>query len=318
MVRVLRFQLGVVYFFAGLAKVNADWLLRAQPLKLWLATQGDIPLFGPLLVSAPAPYLFSWAGAVFDLTVVFFLLWRRTRIAAYVAVVVFHVATAVLFPIGLFPWIMIGLTTIFFEPDWPRRVARLCGLAVGRAKPLYDGNENSLAGAPAWRPLIATALGMYVVLQLAVPLRFLAGPGEVGWTESGFRFAWRVMLIEKYGSAAFEIRDIETGERRVVDPAAYLTPLQVRMMSTQPDMILQFAHWLAAREQVEGRQVEVRARVEVSWNGRPHRPLIDPHVDLAAVEPGAPVDTWILPARASLSLRPASLCYGTGSSPQEG
>jgi hypothetical protein len=33
---LLRFQVGVVYAFAGLAKLHGDWLLRGLPLGLWL------------------------------------------------------------------------------------------------------------------------------------------------------------------------------------------------------------------------------------------------------------------------------------------
>ena len=69
-------------------------------------------------------YAFSWFGAAYDLAIVFFLLSRRTRLAAYATVIVFHVMTAVLFPIGMFPWIMIVATLVFFPPDWPRRLDR--------------------------------------------------------------------------------------------------------------------------------------------------------------------------------------------------
>ena len=39
----------MVYVFAGLAKLNADWLLDAQPLRIWLAARSDLPIVGPLL-----------------------------------------------------------------------------------------------------------------------------------------------------------------------------------------------------------------------------------------------------------------------------
>ena len=117
----LRAQLAVVYVFAGLAKLNTDWLLHGQPMRIWLAARTDRPLIGAWLDEPIVAVAFSWAGAAFDLTIVGWLLWRRSRPWAYVAVVVFHAATAALFQIGLFPWVMIALTPIFFAPDWPRR-----------------------------------------------------------------------------------------------------------------------------------------------------------------------------------------------------
>jgi len=104
------------------------------------------------------------------------------------------------------------------------------------------------------------------------------------------------MLIEKYGEVRFQVKDPKTGGAREIDPAAYLTPQQERMMSTQPDMILWFAHWLAQRWRADGAEaVEVHAISQVSLNGRPSQPLVDPAVDLASVGSGRLCANWILP-----------------------
>ncbi len=137
----LRLQVGVVYFFAGIAKLNRDWLVRAEPLHTWLAARTDRPLIGPLLEETFVAFGFSWVGAAFDLTIVGWLLWRRSRLVAYMVLVVFHVATAALFQIGMFPWIMIALTPIFFAPTWPRRWVRALIGQVRRRR----------AGQKAWR-----------------------------------------------------------------------------------------------------------------------------------------------------------------------
>ena len=117
---ILRFQIGVVYVFAGLAKFNADWLFRAEPLRIWLAARSDLPLIGHWLEQAWVAYAASWFGAIFDTTIIFFLLQKRTRRPAYALLIFFHVATWFLFNIGMFPWIMIVCATVFFPPDCPR------------------------------------------------------------------------------------------------------------------------------------------------------------------------------------------------------
>src|SRR5690606_15447905 len=38
----------LVYLYAGLAKVNSDWLLHAQPLRIWLPAKNDLPIIGPI------------------------------------------------------------------------------------------------------------------------------------------------------------------------------------------------------------------------------------------------------------------------------
>ncbi len=118
---VLRAQVGMVYFFAGLAKLNPDWLLHGQPLKIWLASRSDFPGLCFLFFFAATDLVMSWVGMLFDLTVPFLLLWRRTRGAAYIFLVVFHLLTYRLFNIGVFPWVMIFSALIFFPPDWPPR-----------------------------------------------------------------------------------------------------------------------------------------------------------------------------------------------------
>ena len=59
-----------------------------------------------------------------DLLVVPLLLWRRTRLFAFAAAIVFNLINAVIFDIGIFPWLMLGALLIFFPPDLMRRFAR--------------------------------------------------------------------------------------------------------------------------------------------------------------------------------------------------
>ncbi len=64
------------------------------------------------------------ASAVFDLSMLFLLLNKKTRAPAFLVAIGFHFMNARLFEIGIFPWLMIAATTIFFEPDWPRHLGR--------------------------------------------------------------------------------------------------------------------------------------------------------------------------------------------------
>ena len=242
---ILRAQIGLVYLFAGIAKLNPDWLLNAEPLRIWLFNNADIPIFGPFLREAWAPYAMSWAGACFDLTIVGWLLWKRTRPYAYAVLVTFHVMTALFFPsIGMFPWIMIGATLIFFDPDWPRRLLRRFKRPSSPkpksvASPVLPAKASSLS----WPVRAALILGaIFLVIQILVPLRHLAYPGNVGWTEEGYLFSWRVLVTEKTGLVKFRVSSTEFGTERLVYPEEYLTPLQVERMAYQPDMILATAH----------------------------------------------------------------------------
>ena len=286
---LLRFQFGLVYVFGGLAKIGADWLLFGEPLRIWLAANAELPVLGRLFGEPWVAVAMSWCGMLFDLSIVPLLSWRRTRAFAYALVVVFHALTGALFHIGLFPWIMSAAATLFFDPAWPRRLLERLG---AKAAP---PTRRPPAGATLSRASFAL-LGAYALVQVLVPLRHFAYPGNTLWTEEGFRFAWRVMLIEKSGELDLTVVDRE-GRRVHVAPHAYLTPFQERMAETQPDMILELAHVVARDfEQKTGGPVRVYADAQVSFNGRRRAPMIDPTVDLARERDGLAPKTWILPA----------------------
>ena len=277
---LVRAQLGLVYLFAAIAKLNVDWLVHAQPLRLWLQVHADVPVIGPWLATPTLAHAFAIAGTVFDLLVFPALCWSRTRRWAWAALVVFHLATAALFPLGIFPWLMIAMSTIFFAPHWPRRLLRLAA-------------RRELAPLPLPRMRTAIAIGLWLGVQIALPLRSLAYPGDVGWHGQGDRLAWRVMIVEKTGWLEYRVVDDASGRSWRVDPAEELGRRQVAMLATQPDLILGYAHRIADRA---GRDVHVFADAFVAYDGRPSARLVDPTVDLAAVEDGLGTYDWVLPA----------------------
>jgi hypothetical protein len=130
-----------------------------------------------------------------------------------------------------------------------------------------------------------------------MPFRHLLYPGDVSWTEEGFRYSWSVMLVEKNGAVDLSVTDPATGRVHAVSPREYLTPIQAKMMATQPDMILTFAHLVGRDFERRGIQnPEVRADVFVSWNGRAAARLVDPTVDLHRERESLAPKTWLLPA----------------------
>lgn len=285
----LRAQLAVVYLFAGLAKLNGDWLFRAQPMRLWLADRTHLPVVGPLLDEPLLAFVASWAGAFFDLTIVGWLLWRRSRPWAYLAVVGFHLMTGALFQIGVFPWVMIVGTLVFFSPDWPARLQ-----SVGRLRSQRPHTQDSAPKARMARPVVGV-LVILAVVQLVLPLRHYAYPGNVRWTEEGYYWSWRVMVTEKAGHAEYRITDPATGYTWQAHPRLVLTDWQAEQADVRPDLVHATAHLLARHYREQGRgDVEVRSEVWVSMNGRPPRLLVDPSVDLAAQPRTLAPSKWIL------------------------
>lgn len=292
-IRLLQLQMAVVYIFAGLAKINTAWLLQAEPMRTWLPAKSHLPLVGSLMYETWVAYLFSWFGAVYDLFIVFFLINKKTRPVAYVFVLIFHLATALFFPaIGMFPYVMIVSSLIFFSGRFHEKLLSYL--------PFYKNRIKQLAGEAVYKfhavRFYAILLTAYIAIQILIPLRFLLYPGYLFWHEEGYRFSWRVMLMEKAGTAYFTVKDKTGTQFYEVDNKAFLTPLQEKMMSTQPDMILKYAHYLAAEYARKGiEQPRVYAEIYVTLNGRRSELFIDSTVNLAAEKLSWKHYNWVLP-----------------------
>ena len=273
---ILRFQIGVPYFFGGIAKLNSDWL-QGEPLRTWMAARTDLEPFHTVLTNSSVIWFMTYGALLFDLLVVPLLLFRKTRVPAFVAACLFHFINVWLFGLYIFPWLMIAATLLFFSPDWPLRVLQ----RLDWPAPAVDAADNDRRpGTTTIRrvsPSVTALFVVWVVVQLVVPLRHFLIEGRPSWTEEGHRFAWHMMLRDKAGSARFHLTD---GDRTwIVDPADHLTAGQVRELPWYPEHLVKFAHHLS---EVHG-GVEVRAETSVSLNGRPPQPIVDPTVDLASV-----------------------------------
>jgi hypothetical protein len=286
---LLRAEIGLVYLWAGLAKLNADWLLRAEPLTTWLQAKADVPLVGGLLAHDATAWGMSWGGALYDLAIPLLLLLPRTRALGLLLVAFFHVAVGLLFPIGVFPLVMVLGATLLLDPSWPRR---------------WAGGASTLPASWAPAPLPATAAWVVAVAVLALfPLRFALWGTDPSWTERGHRFAWRVLLNEKTGLVDFRVVERQTGRTWRVVPSAELTPMQHEQMRTQPDLIRDYALHLRDVHAEQGHDVAVYAEAWASLNGRPAQRLIRPDADLTRPLDELERAGWIVPREDAAELR---------------
>lgn len=275
---ILKFQLGIVYFYAGLAKINHDWIFEALPLKIWLPAQTDMPLLGYFFEFKQTAYLFSWVGLFFDLSIVFFMLSKKTRFLAYLTIIIFHSLTGYMFQIGVFPLIMSSSMLLFFSSDFH---IKLLKKFENKNIPVFNYSFNN-------NYIKYSLLTLYIIFNLTFPFRNIPYPCNLFWTEEGYRFSWRVMLVEKTGYAIFLITNPKTGEETAIINSDFLNEHQEKQMSFQPDLILQFAHKLQKIFSKENNIItKVRAEVYVSLQGKPSQLLFNPQINLCEIE-----DTW--------------------------
>ena len=311
---LLRAQVGIPYFFGGIAKLNRDWVRGGEPMRTWLHPLTKMHGFGHIFAADWVVYGFVIGGLLLDLLVVPLLLWRRTRPFAFVAAVLFNLINSVIFDIGIFPWLMLGALFIFFPPDLVRRAARVFtspgedfdGARPARASvtPKTFAEGSTCPSLSTSQKVVAGLLAAYLVVQLLLPLRHYLYPGDVSWTEEGHNFSWHMKLRTKVGEAVFTVRHPRTGQTWIVKAEDYLKSHQVMKMTTKPELILLFAHYLAEEKRHEGYEdVEVRARVMVSLNGRQPQLLVDPNVDLTKEQVSLLPADWIVPLTTPLETR---------------
>jgi len=293
---LLRIQLEIILIYAGLVKLNSDWL-RLEPLASWLERRSDLPIVGDLFLQHWAVALAAYGVIILHLVGAPLLLWQKTRLYVLCVYASFHTLNHFVFNIGIFPWFTLFASTLFFAPHWPRLVANKLRLQ----SLVNDGNvpHDRRHGSATLRRqnTIIAGLIIWLAFQILFPARGMLYPGNIAWTEQGHRFAWRMKLRDKYGKSTFYLQDGIDGKRIAIDPRFILSNRQYRKMSVRPDMILQFAHFLRDQEAEKRgiRQAKVYAEVWVSLNFRNPARLIDPNRDLAQIKRNLRPADWILP-----------------------
>ncbi len=293
---VIKLLLCIVYLYAGLAKLNSEWLLQGMPLKIWLPTKDYLPMIGFLFGYDWMIYLFAWGGALYDLIIPFLLLNRKTRAFGFIMVVFFHLLTAILFPIGMFPYLMIFSALIFFNYQFHQKV--IDGLYRMLRIKKYKGHQ--IQNVPLQYRLLNKVkigiLALFFLIQIGLPFRYLLYPDNLFWTEEGYRWSWRVMLMEKAGNAQFKIVDNSSRNWFYVNNEDFLTSFQEKQMATQPDFILQYAHFLNEHFSQQGMtDLSIFVDCFVALNGRKSTRYIDPKFDLTKGYESFAHKSWILP-----------------------
>jgi vitamin K-dependent gamma-carboxylase len=292
---LLRGQMGVVYFYGGIAKINPDWL-RGEPMRWVMARHLDFPVIGRFFTQEWAVYTMSYGALLLDLFIVPFLLWRRTRIAAFCVAALFHLMNARLFSIDIFPWLAIAATTLFLPTGWPRRLVSI----FHRGPPSRVAYAKELPPQRKQNVILALVI-TYLAIQFLIPLHpFLLSSGRQ-WAFMQHRFCWRMMLQRQASQGYFYVTDPTADRTNRVAPSDFLTPLQMVRIYWQPDTVLQCAHYLArTMPRIGSKPLTVEARIFVSLNGRRPELFVDPNVNLAAESRSLLPARWVLPTHQPL------------------
>ena len=274
---IIRFQIIVVFFYAGVAKLNSDWL-NGYPLKLHFKENDNLA------------YLFSYGGLFFEFAIIPLLLYNRTRLLAFILIVAFNLANKIAFHMPFhwtFPYFFIIASTLFFSPSWPRKIFHL-----------NEFNSSNKRSAPISKnkTIKAYLILLFALIQVLVPLRHFIYPSYVAWSDEGHYFSWRMFARDKSGVVYYQIQDIDTGKTWYNSPKMYLTKYQHKDFLTNPRMIVQYAKMLEKKYKRRGfDNLKIKIKSYVSLNGREAKPIIMDNVDLTSVNISLLPAKWITP-----------------------
>ena len=283
----LQFQIFMVYLLAAIAKLNPEWLLKGQPMNIWLHNMGWPETIIPSTYFSFTSIVMSWAGCLYDFTVPFLLLFRRTKILGIILVFIFHTCTAIFFQIGIFPYLMMGISLIFLPESFHKKIIStfVFNWTISKQEGESQPQPSYLLNLKSFFYLL------FFLMQFILAFRYVAYPGDVLWTERGFRWSWRVMLIDKKGNAQFYVK-IKTDPTLIpVNNEDFLTGKQEVFMSYQSDLIQLYAKKIRSEYTKKGFQVEaVYADVFVSLNGSVSRRFVKNSIDLSQ----EPIEKWLI------------------------
>lgn len=289
---ILIAQVFIVYTYAAIAKIYPDWLDATAPA-VFMKGKADYWLIGGFLQLEWVHWAIAYTGILFDLLIVPLLLWRKTRLFGFGLSLFFHLFNSAVFQIGIFPYMSIAFALFFFSPKTLQK----------RFLPRETYYDQAEVIPPKYPKIGITFFSLFLIVQLALPLRHWWIPEPVLWTEEGHRLSWRMMLRTKSGSVTVHVVDKNTGEKTRIDLYNRLTSKQRNGLATKPDFMWQFAQRLKKEYALQGQDVAVYISSRVSVNHRPMQPFIDSNVDLASQKwSHFKHHTWILPAPQELQV----------------
>lgn len=280
-------QLLILYTYASKAKMYPDWLDLSVPTML-MQNKINYPIVGGLLQNGFMPYLVGYGGILFDGLIIPLLLFKPTRKYAFFASIFFHLFNSFIFQVGVFPYLSLAFSLFFFDPKTIKNIFL-------KGKEYYNKAEVVV---PSYKPVLITLASIYFIIQIILPIRHHFIQDDVLWTEEGHRLSWRMMLRSKSSYTTFKVVNIKTKVETRINMSTYLTKKQIRLASTKPDGIWQFAQYLKKEYKEKGEDIQVFVNAKVSVNSKPHRQLIDEKVDIANVEWNYFThNDWILPSK---------------------
>lgn len=266
---LLAFKLQVVmlFFFAGMAKLNYDWLFTGIPITLWL--QEVFVSFGwSADVLYEKPWIgisLSWTLVLFDFVLPHFLMDTRTSQKAFWVVFLVQVPGMLIFPTGMFPLLVLLMCTVFL----PHEPIHLLVSKISYF--LYDffqfkGEVFNPGGVFMLKykmdRLFPAIAAVYFSIQVLLPIYLFLSWGSFQWANKAFHFSWD-LHINQHRNPNIEFVKIDKlqGNSEPLEVDHLINPFQKKRMANDPEMLQMFLARLEQNTQTQskGNIIEIQA-----------------------------------------------------------
>jgi len=318
---LLVFLIALPYFYGGIAKLSSNWL-DTNLVSIMVDASGASTLSNLFSKEVLVGFL-KYGGIVYDLGIVFLLLFKRTRLLGILLVIIFNYTNhSLLFDdIGIFPFLMICSTILFFNAEKvndfiqsfknkekankvskkeAKRLRKLSKKTASASEIVAQPTEQ-LFTRTAKQTWVTVCLGVFVLFHLLFPFRYILVTNNPEWSGQGSRFAWRMkMQAKEVISFNMTIKDNATGATGPIEAKTFLSTNQSMHLLEEPYNVIQFAKFLKPKIEKEYniKDPSIMADVVVRFNGLPPQPLISPAVDLTQVNERAfAKHEWVVPLR---------------------
>ena len=274
---ILRFQLGVVYFFAGVVKIDAGWL-SGRTFEYFVAVENHNPMLAGLLNWPAFAPMMAWSGMFFDLLIVPAMLWRPTAKLAFPAMIFFHVFNYVFIGLGTIPPVMIVLTLVVFLPTQTTEgICQTLETMLGFEPPRLDWPTPIRS-----RTAVAGVLAV-VLVQTALPLRHFLYPGDARWHQQGQVYSWWLRTVHSDVHVKFYATYRGSDGEIAIAPLDYID-VEQKAMAIDPQMLVEFAHHVADSLRAQGKtDVRVVADITKALNRGERYRFLPRDLDLSRV-----------------------------------
>ncbi|TSM12516.1 Vitamin K-dependent gamma-carboxylase [Bagarius yarrelli] len=318
---LLRTQIFIVYFIAGVKKLDADWV-EGYSMK-YLAHHW---LFDPFKVILPVELInlmvVHGGGLILDLTAGYLLFFDATRPVAFFFVSYFHCMNSQLFEIGMFPYTMLATSPLFCYTDWPRRFFGRFPEFLWSVLPavtlppqpstscLYPSQSGSSTDTQTrhksskqrFRHKMAAIFTIvYIAEQFFLPYSHFITKGYNNWTNGLYGYSWDMMVHSRsHQHVKITYKDGVTGEIGYLNPGVFT---QSRRWKDHGDMLKQYAACLSRNlPRYNISEPQIYFDIWVSINDRFQQRIFDPRVNIVKAD-WSPFRTnlWLMPLLVNLS-----------------